>query len=299
MGVHATDPRPVSRPVSHALRCEDLRRSFAIRLGLGRREVLRGIELEVERGTTLALVGPNGSGKSTLLRILAGVDRASGGDLQVLGGDPRTSAVRARLAYLPEDSPFPGDLTALDALELLGALGGMGRRAVHARGMPLLERVGLGAHAKAFLRTYSRGMLRRFGLAQAFLTDPELVLLDEPTAGLDAPGFAVVDGLLADARDRGTTLVLASHVLEDVRSRCDRVAVLLDGRVVAAGSPASLLGVTGRTAIEVEGLEEEGLASLETWVQERGGRVTDRTPAQGSLLELYRRYSGDDDRDGR
>jgi ABC-type multidrug transport system ATPase subunit len=270
-----------------ALELAAVRRSFPIGLGFRRKEVLHGIDLCLPRGAVLGLVGPNGSGKSTLLRIVAGVDRASAGRVGVLGGSPHESAVRARLAYLPEDSPFPGELSARSALDLLGALAGLKRDVVRARGARLLARVGLEAAARQPLRSYSRGMLRRFGLAQAFLSEPELVLLDEPTAGLDAQGFGVLEELALEARARGATIVLASHLLSDVHDHCDRLAVLVDGRVAGAGTPGELLGLEGRRVLEVDGLDDEGLARLGAWLAEAGGALVSAKPGGRSLLELY------------
>lgn len=273
-----------------AVSLSDVRRHFPIALGLRRREALRGVDLELPRGASLGLVGPNGSGKSTLMRLLSGVDRVSAGNLHVLGGSPRSGRIRARLAYLPEDSPFPRELSPLAALDLLGGLQGMSRSRIRARGGELLERVGLAPHAREPLGRFSRGMLRRFGLAQAFLHDPELILLDEPTAGLDAPGFDVLDSLVSQARRAGVTLVIASHVLADVHAHCDRMALLLAGRIAAFGTPDELLAVQGRVTFDVAGLGDAGLASLRSWVEAHGGQIAGTTPAGRSLLELYRAH---------
>jgi len=271
-----------------ALHLSGVERSFPIALGLRRRRALAGIDLELEPGRTLGLVGPNGSGKSTLLRIVAGVDRPSRGTVRVFGADPQRASVRARLAYLPEDTPFPGELTANGVMQLLGSLHGLSRARIRERAGVLLERVGLGREARTPLKRYSRGMLRRFGLAQAFLTEPELVLLDEPTAGLDALGFEVVAELLGEARARGTTIAIASHVAADALEHCDRLALLLGGALVRQGTPLELLGVEGRVELAVEGLDEAQLEELERWITEQGGRLVARRAGTGTLLELYR-----------
>ncbi|MEZ6016365.1 MAG: ABC transporter ATP-binding protein [Planctomycetota bacterium] len=275
-------------PAEPALEARGVTRRFRLGLGLRANDALRGIDLEVPRGATLGLVGPNGSGKSTLVRLLAGVDRPTSGTLRVLDAEPRSRAARQRSAYLPEDSPFPGELSATAALDLLGALSGLARKDARARGAALLERVGLGAAQRAPLRAYSRGMLRRFGLAQAFLAAPEVVLLDEPTAGLDALGFAVLDDLLGAASARGATVVLASHILSDVHAHCDHLAVLVAGRVAATGPPATLLATDGRVRLDIDGLDEAGLAALDAWLAPRGARVTARLPGGKGLTELYR-----------
>jgi ABC-2 type transport system ATP-binding protein len=134
-------------------------------------------------------------------------------------------------------------------------------------------------------------MLRRFALAQAFLTRPELVLLDEPTAGLDAQGFAVVEDLLGEASRSGTTIVLASHVVQDVHEHCRTLAVLVDGRLVEHGGVAELLEDEGQARLEVEGLGERDRAELETWVSAHGGRLQRSVSTRG-LLDLYRRCAG-------
>jgi len=249
---------------------------------------LHGVDLAVPRGAALGLVGPNGSGKSTLMRLCAGVDVPTRGTLEVAGLPAASAAARARTAYLPEDSPFPGELSARAALALLAALAGLDRRTAAQRGAALLERVGLAEAAKRPLAGLSRGMLRRFGLAQAFLAEPEVVLLDEPTAGLDAEGFGVLDGLLREARSRGATTVLASHLLADVHTHCDQLAVLAGGRLVAAGPPATLLAAAGRVRLDVEGLDGAGVAALEAWLAGRGARVVGAAPGGRTLAELYR-----------
>ncbi len=279
-------------PVSHdrqptALEVRGLRAGYRTGLLMRPKQVLHALNLDLSRGQCLGLVGPNGSGKSTLLRVLAGVQTPQGGQVRVLGYDPTSARARNGLAYLPEDSPFPPELSALSTLDLLGSLSGMQRDKLKQRAHKLLERVGLTQQAGDPLRTYSRGMLRRFGLAQAFLTDPELVLLDEPTAGLDAPGFSILAKFLADARAAGTSVVIASHIPSDLLRHCDQLAVLLDGHLRAFGPPQDLLAVEGRRQIELQGLRDENMAQLEEWVREAGGSVITNTHATRPLLDLY------------
>lgn len=269
-----------------AIRLSRLEKHFRQGL-LGRRNpVLRGLDLELPRGGRLGLVGPNGSGKSTLLRVLAGVERPSGGRVEVLGGAPVQEAVRRRVGWLPEDSPFPPELDARATLDLLGSLQGLARAERRRRGAALLERVGLADHARVPLGRYSRGMLRRFGLAQALLHGPELVLLDEPTAGLDAPGYGALHELLEEALAGGATLVLSSHLFGDVHEHCDRLAVLSGGRVALEGDPAEIGLGRGRLQLELTGVREGDLARIEAAVAP--ARVAARRPPQGLLLEIYR-----------
>ncbi len=230
-------------------------KSYPRLLGFARTPVLRGVDLVVLRGATLGLAGPNGSGKSTLLRLLAGVERPDSGMVQVLGRSPQAAARADLVGWLSDDTAFPREMSIRGALRLAGSLHGLRGSALVSRADALLERVGLAAHARQTLGRASRGMLRRFGLAQAWIHAPELVLLDEPTAGLDAEGFVVLAGFLDEARAAGTTVILASHVASDLAERCDELAVLLDGRVAARGAPARVL-------------------------------------AGGGLLDLYRRHAG-------
>ena len=233
---------PRHTPVLHI---SGLRASYPTALGLRRREVLRGIDLDLGDTRRLGLVGPNGSGKSTLLFVLAGIDRATGGTLELLGGGPEDARVRRRVGFLPEESPFPRDVRALRALELMGSLKGLGAREARTRGRTMLGRVGLGSQERTPLGRFSRGMLRRFGLAQAVLHDPDLILLDEPAAGLDAAGFGVLEELLEKATGRGARVVISSHLVGEVLSSCERIACLIDGRIVTDGPAASVLNREG------------------------------------------------------
>jgi ABC-2 type transport system ATP-binding protein len=224
-----------------AVRARGLRfRNAAQLLERRPREVLAGIDLEVPSGSAIGLIGPNGSGKSTLLRLMAGVVHPSAGTLEVLGGTPRSASVRARIGFLPEGSPFPGELSAQAALRLAASLGNRARP--QSRAMELLERVGLSDSSTVPLSRFSHGMLRRFGLAHALVSDPALLLLDEPTAGLDAEGYRVLDEILREQRERGTTLVLATHQIADLYGYTAHAAVLVEGNIVCAGEPSQLLG---------------------------------------------------------
>jgi ABC-2 type transport system ATP-binding protein len=205
------------------------------------RTVLEGIELTLAPGATLGLVGPNGSGKSTLLAILAGVEPASAGTVRAFGLPIAARAARRRVGYVPDDCPFPPELAPRALLAFLGALFGLARRERRRRADELLARVGLAAEATTPLAELSLGMRRRFALAQALVHAPDVVLLDEPSAGLDAEGTLVLDELLAELRARGAALLVASHVLGDLQDHCAEACVLLDGRIRARGATAELL----------------------------------------------------------
>lgn len=273
-----------------AIEVSHLGKSFTRGLGWRRSEVLHDLSFTVEAGRQVGLIGPNGSGKSTLQRLLAGADAPSQGALRLFGAIP-SAETRARVGYLPEDSPFPAELSARAALDLLGSLQAMTRAETRQRGDQLLERVGLAGDAHKSLGRYSRGMLRRFGLAQAWLHRPALLLLDEPTAGLDAPGFDVLEDLLAEARSQGTTVVISSHLIGDLQRHCDELLLLSSGRLAARGGVEELLARPGCWRLELEDLAEGELQALEGWVVEHGGRVLERSPSGRTLFELYQAAS--------
>ncbi len=275
-----------------AIRARDVRRYFRNGFGVRGEDVLRGLDLEVPRGAILGLMGPNGSGKSTLLRILAGIDHASSGSVEVLGRAANSKQTLLATGYLPEESPFPPELSGDQAMMLLGSLQGLSASEIRQRAGILLERVGLGPARKRALGKYSRGMLRRFGLAQAWLHAPELILFDEPTAGLDAQGFEVLDELLHEARDKGTTVVLTSHMLTDLAEYCTHLAVLIKGVIVAVGSPGEILRDENRTTLEIEGLKADSIPLLEEWLREQGARCVARGVGTRKLLDVYHRFDG-------
>ncbi|MEM9383378.1 MAG: ABC transporter ATP-binding protein [Planctomycetota bacterium] len=291
MTSRAPDPtaRTPARGGAPGIEARGVTRVFRGGLGWRGRAALDGVDVALDRGRTLGLFGANGSGKTTLLRILAGIDRPTSGSVRVLGLPPTGRGVRDRLAYLPDVSPFPEELSAPAVLDLVGSLGGLGRRERRSRAATLLERVGLGDVRRAPLRTFSRGMHRRFGFAHAFLQDPDVVLLDEPTAGLDAPGFDVLAELLAVTRARGATIVLASHVASDLIDRCDDLLLLRAGRVEKHGTPDELLGVEGEVELRVRARDGEGDASRAAeLLADLGLDVVEQRRARRPLVDLYR-----------
>jgi ABC-type multidrug transport system ATPase subunit len=256
------------------------------------RRVLHGLDLEVHAGEFLGLVGPNGSGKSTLLRVIAAVDEADEGSVRVLGHDPDAREARDATGFCPEDSPYPPEVKARAVLRMLGSLRGMSGAELSNRCDELLERVGLTHAANERLGTYSRGMLRRLCIAAALVHRPKLVLLDEPTAGLDAPGFAAIESLLDEVRADGASVVMSSHLLGDLHQRCDRIVALVDGRSIAQGSALELcaeLGPRARLELAFEGLDAATLAELQRVAASRGARFCGVQPSQSNLVELYRR----------
>lgn len=279
------DPAAPLGTATPALRAIAVSRSYRVGWRWTKRPALRAVTLDLERGRIHGLLGPNGSGKSTLLRLAAGLESPQSGRLEVLGGLPSEARQVARVGWLPSESPFPPELRALEVLELVAQLRGLTLPGDELRSA--LEAVGLGAEQRTPVRTFSRGMARRLGLAQAFLGQPELVLLDEATAGLDAPGFEVLDRLLDDARGQGKTVVLASHVLEDATDRCDSLTLLVKGEVRAHGTPAEVLGRPDVRGLWASGLSTSQWKDLENQVEQAGGRLVAERDSHRSLARLY------------
>lgn len=269
------------------LECRALERSY--RTGwTGRRvEALRGVDLAVRPGEAVALLGPNGSGKSTLLHCLLGVLPPGSGLVRLLGSAPGDPAALDRVGFVPErDAPW-GRLTGLEALVFTGRLHGLGRAEARKRGTRILSELGLEEAAHRGVRTYSKGMGRRLALAAALVHEPSLVLLDEPTTGLDPLGSGLVLDRLRRLRDQGATLLLASHLFQEVEALADRVVVLLDGRVSADGPADRILGDPERWEIVLSGLGPADLVFLEEAARARG-RVLRSGPCRRGLDQVLR-----------
>jgi ABC-2 type transport system ATP-binding protein len=227
---------------------------------------LEGLTLTVERGEIFGFLGPNGAGKTTTLKLLMRLIRPTSGTARILGEPIESVEMHRRIGFLPEQAYFYDYLTARELLLYYGRLSRVDEKALPGRVDDLLERVGL--DPKAFdrqLRKFSKGMLQRVGLAQAIVNDPEVVFLDEPMSGLDPIGRRQVRDLILGLRDTGKTVFFSSHILSDVETISDRVAIVVKGRVELIGSPSELVAGT-QSATEVTlwigGVEAAGLERL-------------------------------------
>jgi ABC-2 type transport system ATP-binding protein len=251
--------------------------ALAVR-GLAKRygsvEALKGVDLEVGEGELFGLLGPNGAGKSTLVKIAVGLVRASGGTAEVAGARAGSRAARASLGYLAELFRFPGWYTADEVLELHQRLAGS--RGGAAERMRLLELVALTDAARRRVDGMSKGMQQRLGVAQALVGEPRILLLDEPTSALDPVGRRTVRLLLEELRDRGVSVLLNSHLLSEIELVCDRVAILLAGEVVAAGTPAELSRPRG---VELD--TDEGVKTIAGATREDAPRLVAEAVAAG------------------
>jgi ABC-2 type transport system ATP-binding protein len=245
-----------------------------------RTEALRGISFSVERGEIFGFLGPNGAGKTTTIKILMGLIFPSGGSAKVFGAPVGDRGAKQRIGYLPENPYFYDYLDVRELLDMVGRLHGLPRVVRRRRTGELLEEVGLADAGKRPLRSYSKGMLQRAGLAQALIGDPELVVLDEPMSGLDPIGRKEVRDLIVRLRERGKTVFFSTHILSDATLLCDRVGIVVGGELRDTGPLGELLR-PGIDAVEVLWSAPDELA---TRVQARAG--THVTNSEGRLSRL-------------
>ena len=253
-----------SSSTQEAISVKNVSKTFAKSVFGGSLRALHDVSFNVPRGQIFGLLGPNGAGKTTLIKILLGIIRRSAGEARLLGltaGDRRS---RRRVGYLPEQLKLPRHQTARTALEYYGRLSGMSHRDIRQRRDGILKMVGLDGRDRESVRRFSKGMQQRLGLAQALLHQPEVLILDEPTDGLDPVGRSQVRTVLQKLRDEGQTVFINSHLLQEVELVCDRVAILDKGQLRFVGTIEELTP-DKETAIELEllGKESDVLSALE------------------------------------
>jgi ABC-2 type transport system ATP-binding protein len=214
-------------------------------LGLSKRRAVTDVSLTVPTGTVYGLVGPNRAGKTTLVKLLLSLCRASDGTVRRLGEPVDRRGTLARVGYVHENQAFPRYLSPTDLLAYYGALTLVPYDVIKKRVPVLLDRLGLSDRARDPIRTFSKGMAQRLGVAQALINDPDLLVLDEPNEGLDLPGRQLVAEIVGEQRRRGRTVLLVSHVLPEVERLCDRVAVIVGGRLAYEGTVGDLTRATG------------------------------------------------------
>ncbi len=234
-----------------------------------RAKAIDNLTFEIRAHEVFGLLGPNGSGKSTTIKILLGLLRRTSGRVSVFGKPPSDVAVKKRIGYLPEESYLYPFLNARETLDYYGKLFELERRVRLKRVDELLEMVGLTAAQYRPVREYSKGMQRRIGIAQALINDPDLLILDEPTTGLDPIGTRQIKDLIIGLGRRGKTVLLSSHLLADVEDCVDRMIILYGGRIRAEGTCESLLDVQDRTSIEADSLDDGTVAEIDRVIRER------------------------------
>jgi ABC-2 type transport system ATP-binding protein len=245
------------------------------------------VDFEVRRGEVFGLLGPNGSGKSTTVKLLLGLLNPTKGHIEVFGHSPRHVQTKARIGYLPEESYLYRYLNSRETLDFFGNLFHLSKGERDNRAEQLLEMVGLGKTQTRAVGEFSKGMQRRIGLAQALINDPDLVILDEPTAGLDPIGCREVKDLIIALARRGKTVILSSHLLSDVEDVCDRVVIYYGGKIQAAGTLKELLAEPDTLRITTPVLPRETLERVLEIIREdvSTGEVRVDNPTQN--LESY------------
>ena len=259
------------------VRIQGIVKDFRPGLGLKRRRVLHGISFAVREGEIFGFVGPNGAGKTTTLKVLMGLIRPTAGAATILGHDVGETSFRRHVGFLPENPYFYDFLTGREILGFYARLSGVPRSRLPSRVDALLAWVGLTPAADVRLRTYSKGMLQRIGIAQALVHDPSVVFLDEPMSGLDPIGRKEVRDLILRLRSEGKTVFMNTHILSDVEMVCDRVAIIVRGRIRFEGATHDFLaGGEPEADVVLAGLSPEAATSLEEGFQARLRGVDDR-----------------------
>ena len=248
--------------VSPAIEAAGLRKVYSSRFRSRKVNALKGIDLRVEAGEIFGLLGPNGAGKTTAVKILLGLTRPTAGTASLFGIPSDRPESRREAGYLPEGHRFPGYLTARETLSIFGRMSGMDRSALRKRIPLLLERVGLSDWQDVRVKKFSKGMTQRLGLASALVHDPKVLLLDEPTDGVDPVGRREIRDLLREEAGRGRAILLNSHLLSEIELTCDRVAVLRQGEVAAQGTIASLTATGSRYRMIASPVDEDLVAAF-------------------------------------
>jgi ABC-2 type transport system ATP-binding protein len=248
---------------------------------------VRDLDLTVHAGEVYGLLGPNGSGKSTTLKIILGLVSPTRGSTQIFGHDSFLVRSREAVGFLPENPYFYKYLSGAETLRFFGKLCGLRGRRLEDRVDQLLELVGLTSACDRRLATYSKGMLQRIGLAQTLINDPKLVVLDEPTAGVDPAGSREIRDLIVDLRRRGITVLLSSHLLAQAQEICDRVGILANGSLVREGRLEDLLAVENQTELVLENAPATLLNDIESLAARANAKVVTRRRSTTTLERLF------------
>lgn len=279
--------RWVLKMKSAALEINNLTKDFSVGLRSRKLRAVDGLDLTVAENEIFGLLGPNGSGKSTTIKILLGLLSASQGECRILGKSSQSASARLEVGYLPEAPYFYRYLTGRELVAFYATICGM-RGAARKRAIEeVLDRVGIADAADRRVGTYSKGMLQRIGLAQALVHDPQFIVLDEPTAGVDPLGAAAIGEIILELKEQGKTVLVSSHLLTQLESLCDRVVILHKGRKVIEGNVDSLLLDETVEEIVVEGLKPSGRQALQAVVHEHGGHCRETSGSKRSLESIF------------
>ncbi len=276
-----------------AVEVKNLTKVFATGLSKDYVVAVDNLSFEVKAGEVYGLIGPNGSGKSTTMKVVLGLMAASKGSAKVFGLDSGDIRARNEIGFLPENPYFYKHLSGAETLKFYGKLCGIKGSELKDRIAELLKLVDLEDAANRRLGGYSKGMLQRIGLAQTLIQNPRLVILDEPTAGVDPVGSRQIRDLIMKLRDDGYTVFLCSHLLEQVQEVCDRVGIIFKGRMRREGSLDELIAIEDQTAMTLEGASPELMEKINALVAEDGkARILEQGHPRTTLERLFINIAG-------
>jgi ABC-2 type transport system ATP-binding protein len=281
-----------------AIEIAGLTKDFALGLRGVKLRAIDGLNLIVPTGQVFGLLGPNGSGKSTTIKVILGLLQPTAGTCRVFGVPSEQVEARLNVGYLPEAPYFYRHLSGTELVRFYARVCGVSKVRREARVKEVIAWVGMTAAAERRVGTYSKGMLQRIGLAQALVHDPRLIILDEPTAGVDPVGSAEISALILRLKAEGRTVLITSHLLGQMEDICDRVAILDRGRLMIEGAVSELVGTTNKQSLMVETLAPAELAELRGWLAARGRTLeaveTPRTRLDKLFLDHVGRARGAD-----
>jgi len=287
---------PGSRPVD--IKCVGVSKIFRDFWMRPRVRAVDGVDLEVHRGQVYGLLGPNGSGKSTTIKMMLGLLSPTAGRIAVLGKRPRHVDTKRHIGYLPEESYLYRFLSARETLDYYGRLFRIPAQIRRERVDHLLEMVGLGAVEHRPVGEFSKGMQRRVGLAQSLINDPQLLILDEPTSGMDPVGARQIKDVIAKLAERGKTILLCTHLLSDVEDLCDRMAIMFGGKVRSEGTCGELLEQQELTNLQTDRLPADVLEEIKSLLTSRGFAVLGVDQPRRRLESLFLEIVDSARRDG-
>jgi ABC-2 type transport system ATP-binding protein len=290
-------PRRGGADTGPAVAVHGLTKIFPVPFHPTRRVVaVRDLNLRIEPGEVYGLLGPNGSGKSTTLKIILGLVSPTRGRTEIFGRDSRLVESREAVGFLPENPYFYKFLTGAETLRFFGRLCGMTGATLKTRVDELLDLVGLNKARNRRLGTYSKGMLQRIGLAQALIHDPRLVVLDEPTAGVDPAGSREIRDLIMDLKGRGITVLLSSHLLAQAQEICDRIGILADGVLVREGHLRELIAIENQTELVIADASDELVHEIESFIRKSNAKLLERRKSTTTLERLFLESTGGNDK---
>ncbi|MGB8166195.1 MAG: ABC transporter ATP-binding protein [Chthoniobacteraceae bacterium] len=276
-----------------AISIQNLSKEFPIPFKREKVVAVRDLSLSVEPGQVYGLLGPNGSGKSTTMKIVLGLVTPTAGRTEIFGCDSRTVESREDVGFLPENPYFYKFLTGEETLQFYGKICGLWGARLRERTKELLHLVGLEGAAQRRIGGYSKGMLQRIGLAQALVQDPRLLVLDEPTAGVDPAGSREIRDLILDFKKRGITVLLCSHLLGQVQEICDRIGILHQGTLVREGKLDDLISIESQTELILENASPEVLAEIQATIARSKARIIEQRKPQTTLERYFLEVTAD------